>query len=327
MTSCTDRFYHLQTGVWIAYLMHFIPCEAFLWKASSHRHALLEPLFYVSDDQEEDPSQQPSAVNWLEHEPPVSITTINSGSTLLHGISFSHEWQDSFLRNGLADFCPPLCNNDLNVLVLPNPQSYADDTILLVGEAFNENSLVVNDSDCTIGFSPSTARRDSIEQPHSLRESPDIRVSSSSQNLQIHQPRYDVILDNGLFESFLQEMKTYNATLPEKQLWLADESSAFYQALSRSLHEHGIYAVFTHQSIPQAAQAELERAGQSMGLQWNFDLDGISNDRQSVSVARRFSTAELQSHKAQGNLMGNHTGSRRKTTKTAIFYLECSSYG
>ena len=86
MTSCTDRFYHLQTGVWIAYLMHFIPCEAFLWKASSHRHALLEPLFYVSDDQEEDPSQQPSAVNWLEHEPPVSITTINSGSTLLHGI-------------------------------------------------------------------------------------------------------------------------------------------------------------------------------------------------------------------------------------------------
>ena len=61
---------------------------------------------------------------------------------------------------------------------------------------------------------------------------------------------------------------------------------------SLALREHGIYVLNTQKISPKTIEL-LESYSQEAGLEWLFNLDGISDDNAQVSVARRFNTGAM----------------------------------
>mmetsp|Transcript_4963 Transcript_4963/g.7610 ORF Transcript_4963/g.7610 Transcript_4963/m.7610 type:complete len:91 (-) Transcript_4963:381-653(-) len=57
-----------------------------------------------------------------------------------------------------------------------------------------------------------------------------------------------------------------------------------------AIREHGIYVLVT--STLSAETRKMLEDGTD-GFEWEFELDGISNDTQVVSVARRYCTGEM----------------------------------
>lgn len=98
-----------------------------------------------------------------------------------------------------------------------------------------------------------------------------------------HRPqRYDCILDQGLMNAILLDG--------------ADDGAVLDLCIKASLaiREHGIYVFVTWQ-LSAITKAQLEEIGASVGLEWQFDLDGISNEDLSVSAARKFCTDAMPS--------------------------------
>lgn len=64
-----------------------------------------------------------------------------------------------------------------------------------------------------------------------------------------------------------------------------------------SLQEHGIYVAITKKSMAATPilKEYLIRAGHSLGMQWQFDLEEISRGDVHVSVARKYYTGTLPS--------------------------------
>ena len=75
----------------------------------------------------------------------------------------------------------------------------------------------------------------------------------------------------------------------------AIQASVILQEATRVLKEHGIYVIVTQEPIPLHVQEYLLQVGDVIGLQWQFGLDGLSGDEQSISVARKYFTGELPS--------------------------------
>lgn len=74
------------------------------------------------------------------------------------------------------------------------------------------------------------------------------------------------------------------------------DTSILLLEASRRLREHGVYVVTTQSGVmPLHMKVYLENSGKLLGMEWKFDLDGISDDGMSVSVARKYFTGELPS--------------------------------
>jgi hypothetical protein len=107
------------------------------------------------------------------------------------------------------------------------------------------------------------------------------------------QPDYDCILDRGLMNAILSSIPPSQDTSVVALI----ELHALMQEASRVIREHGIYVVVTDQILPDHAKEYLMAIGETVGMMWNFDLDGISSNEKgiSVSVARKYFTGELSS--------------------------------
>jgi hypothetical protein len=79
------------------------------------------------------------------------------------------------------------------------------------------------------------------------------------------------------------------------QLLAASQEESCTQLLleaTKRIREHGIF-ILQSQTLDDATKKYISNLGDILGLQWQFELDGISDDTVSVSVARKYFVDEL----------------------------------
>mmetsp|Transcript_21697 Transcript_21697/g.34038 ORF Transcript_21697/g.34038 Transcript_21697/m.34038 type:complete len:346 (-) Transcript_21697:140-1177(-) len=219
-------------------------------------------------------------------------------------------WHDSFVRNGLMDFVPPLTDN-LSVLVVGNrfegPTSAVgeiEDTKenqSSTSTESNEEDLDTDDStvlraDATNGDasteSSSLTQQQSQDSSCSFlaavfsddNTSFDEDESSTSSSSELQFTSYDCIMDKGVMADLCASAGEDSSSNNFKNK--KDIARLLYEATKR-IRESGIYVANT-QPMSFETKEYLTKLGEYLGLQWEFDLDGISDDCLSVSVARKF---------------------------------------
>lgn len=257
------------------------------------------------------------------------------------------EWQDSFQRNDLADFTPPM-SDGLNCLMVGEDFGVVDDdggedggsyrvklpweeesgaqiTTLRVLEESAVETTTPEEEDTVTGAiekrstPPALPEGKNCENTEKSDEpapivpmtpasepSPDgtdgsmvrtelvprrssasttttttlpggaIRVQDSSKQA----AAYDCIVDQGLLDRILP-LENGRETVRE----LLEEAAV-------AIKDLGIYVLVTKEMTEESREM-LSEYGLKAGLEWQFELDGISDDTQVVSVARRFCTGEM----------------------------------
>ena len=195
---------------------------------------------------------------------------------------WSQEWHDSFVRNGLVDFVPPLTEH-LDCLLLG--QGLRTSSRQLPGDAYvNELQLESDVATHQVG-SMERAVKQATSGVHPSTSSLMELLLHNDQLLKptMDPPQYDCILDRGLMNELLHSS-------PGKE---ADVGLLLLEA-TRRIREHGVYVLITRPGALSSTMKEfLVDMGIVLGLQWRFDLDGISDDEINVTVARRYFTGEL----------------------------------
>ena len=204
-------------------------------------------------------------------------------------------WHDSFVRNGLADFVPPLTDG-LSVLVVGN-RFQGPDT---VGEI--EGTKDENQSSTLAEINEEAASGDDSSMETSLTQQSqdsscsflaavfnndnafDKDESSSSSSTELEFTTYDCIMDKGVLADLCASADDDSSRNDYKNK--KDMARLLYEATKR-IREMGVYVANT---APMSLETKeyLSKLGEYLGLQWEFDLDGISDDNLSVSVARKF---------------------------------------
>eukprot|EP00984_Skeletonema_dohrnii_P024875 scaffold14018_cov105-Skeletonema_dohrnii-CCMP3373.AAC.1 len=211
-------------------------------------------------------------------------------------------WHDSFVRNGLADFVPPLTDG-LSVLVVGN--RFQGPTA--VGELEDTNddqsstSAEINEEGLDSGSTfvkADASDGNASDESNSARQPQDSSCSflaavfndentvdedeSSSTDLEF--TSYDCIMDKGVMADLCASADDDSSSNSYKNK--KDIARLLYEATKR-IRESGVYVANTS---PMSLETKeyLSKLGEYLGLQWEFDLDGISDDTLSVSVARKF---------------------------------------
>lgn len=218
-------------------------------------------------------------------------------------------WHDSFVRNGLADFVPPLTDS-LSVLVVGNRfqgpttavgeiEDTKDDTTSSTSGAINEEEedlvavkAAVNDDDVEEDAESRSTQQSQDSSCSFLaavfddnnRFGEDESSSSSSSSTELEFTSYDCIMDKGVMADLCASADNDDSNNDYKNK--KDMARLLYEATKR-IRESGVYVANTP---PMSIETKeyLTKLGEYLGLQWEFDLDGISNDDLSVSVARKF---------------------------------------
>jgi hypothetical protein len=242
-------------------------------------------------------------------------------------------WHDSFVRNGLADFVPPLTDS-LNVLVVGS--RYQGPEEVKVEECVGEIDGGVKKEEGEQPLSPPTTGKAAADDDHnsspkdnySTEEESSITSSMQQQsqdsscsflaavfddnrndkedndesNTELEFTSYDCIMDRGLMADlcasvdnsndnyYLQgdnnDHDSSNNTTVDEYKSKKDMARLLYEATKR-IRECGVYVTNT---APMSNETKefLSQLGDYLGLQWEFDLDGISDENVSVSVARKF---------------------------------------
>ncbi|KAG7357585.1 hypothetical protein IV203_002273 [Nitzschia inconspicua] len=211
------------------------------------------------------------------------------------------EWQESFQRNGFADFTPPMSaglnclmiggnvesnprqpQESSNLQTLWNPklpweeESGAEITSLgVISSSDNQIELLRTKSN---GLGPGPVSIDTYLVSPGVPINTDPTVSTKIRaNDGKRAAVYDCIVDQGLMGAILNSEDTVRELLLEAAV---------------ALREHGIYVLVT-QRLSNETKGLLEKMSIEAGLEWSFELDGISNDGSQVSVARRFNTGKM----------------------------------
>lgn len=219
------------------------------------------------------------------------------------------EWQDSFHRNGLSDFCPPM-SASLNCLMVGNKgddessstqlpweeEAEAEITslrVLVEQKGTNEQNQQQDVDTVEIDTSSSSSaaagapivRTSLVAPPHSSSSS----AAAIPQNTKA--AVYDCIVDHGLLEAVIGLGIDDSSSSSSNQQAVRD---LVFEAAT-AIREHGIYVLVTQTGLSPATKQLLENASLEAGLEWAFELDGISDDHQQqfVSVARRFNTGVM----------------------------------
>ncbi len=245
------------------------------------------------------------------------------------------EWQDSFQRNDLADFTPPM-SNGLNCLMVGDgfdvvndndgnkrlklpweeepeaqitslrvlPESVADtrdsveeiidksestvpingedDEVIITIDSGDDNDdevvSLAKSGRSTSGTNGAMIRTELVAPDSATASSSSSAIRSMDANRQA--AAYDCIVDQGLMDRILvleNSHETIRDLLEEAAIAIADL---------------GIYVLITKE-LTEDSRKILQEYGLKAGLEWQFELDGISDDTQVVSVARRFCTGEM----------------------------------
>jgi hypothetical protein len=200
-------------------------------------------------------------------------------------------WHESFVRNGLTDFVPPM-TGELNVLVVGGRKQQ-----LIDGDTNNEDALsgssFAQKQDHTVDSLEQADTREHVQRESSCAFLAAVLDDKSSTGLSgdtkdntdaLEFVTYDCIMDEGLLADLVRGFTDKNLSNKTKQ----DVARLLFEATKR-IREMGIYVANTSPMSTETKEYLL-LLGDIIGLQWEFDLDGISNENTSVNVARKFGT-------------------------------------
>ena len=196
-------------------------------------------------------------------------------------------WHDSFVRNGLSDFVPPL-TNDLNVLVVGESGdmkevSIEEDSPAIEGDDALLTSLPEEQSqDSSCSFLAAVFDDDKNRNEDGYRN----RISGGESSTDLAFVTYDCIMDKGLLGDLLSrgdhELDDDRGSADENN---KEEVGRLLWEATKRIKDMGIYTMSTP-PLSESTKQYLTELGGILGLQWVFDLDGISDENLSVSVAR-----------------------------------------
>jgi hypothetical protein len=221
------------------------------------------------------------------------------------------EWQESFQRNGLADFTPPM-SAGLNCLMVGGDIDNQPRTEIL----YDDSKLPWED----LPEADITSLR--VVSTSAVQQSPDLLLSStdtdndhrrggtfvqsstagltSVSTMLVSMPSRNSAGDQALYSTKIRrsdkEAAVYDCIVDQGLLGAVLHSEETVQELlleaSVALREHGIYVLVTG-TLSDETKALLEGISLEAGLEWQFELDGISDEASQVSVARRFCTGAM----------------------------------
>lgn len=237
-------------------------------------------LFYKTTGSDDKSSIVPKVPNLL------SAPTFSFETEL-----WSQEWHDSFVRNELVDFCPPL-SSQLNCLLLGGgdgnvPQDSNGAPLMLNGNHNQENE---NQNEGEKQHMIDNGKHSIHEDEANKQDSALLArlfMSNSQQALSSYRhdeqtADLDCIFDPGLLDTLLFENKNEH-----------DVGLLLLEATSH-IREFGVYICVTKQPLSTETQQYLQNMGALLGMQWRFHLDEISNETHgSVSVARKYFVGDL----------------------------------
>lgn len=237
------------------------------------------------------------------------------------------EWKDSFDRNGLADFTPPMTQG-LNCLMVgegiqntakarndPESNKAVTDALrryevpklpweeekgaeVTALQVLMDSSVAEGDNESGALMIPNSVNKDDsagsslIMARTKVISNVDDSSSTTPMATDPNRPAsiYDCIVDQGLMDSVLALSDNDNDPTLRKNSEEAIKQLIFEAATA--IREHGIYVLVTR-SLPLKTRQLLEDCSLEAGFEWQFELDGISDETQMVSVARRFCTGAM----------------------------------
>jgi hypothetical protein len=223
------------------------------------------------------------------------------------------EWHFSFSRNGFTDYLPQFSGN-LNCLLVSDTNDHANrlpweeeqhsriTKLLLEKDNDTENSGIV--------------KGPSIHDMVATTSSPLIHVEEGKED-------YDCILDRGLANAMIMSISkgNENGEIDERHIL---ELNLLMEEASHAIRDMGIYVMLTNELLSPQVKEYLTEIGNLLGMQWKFDLDGISSSEKgmSVSVARKYFHGELPSfHRDITTHDSHHTGG---ITRDVLSRTACS---
>mmetsp|Transcript_36285 Transcript_36285/g.87565 ORF Transcript_36285/g.87565 Transcript_36285/m.87565 type:complete len:350 (-) Transcript_36285:136-1185(-) len=206
------------------------------------------------------------------------------------------EWQYSFGRNGLTDFLPQFSSHisclsiDFETQHDGEPANAISGAMMGGGagslpwqsgdESDSRATTATTTSITNVPVSTASFGNDDVAKS--------LQIGSHLERLVANGDDFDCILDSGVMNAVV-------SSIPSTVTWHSRQAPPALLDLVRLMHEannaireFGIYVAITDASIPDHARGYLDSMGEVMGMEWNYDLDGVSNDEYCVSVARKY---------------------------------------
>ena len=193
------------------------------------------------------------------------------------------EWQYSFGRNGLTDFLPQF-TSELSCLTIDVTDGHHDPSHI-ISDAIKEDEDIDNRRVDAVGDCGIHVRNDNGDDDVSRASTSSITSTEAEQV-----GNFDCILDSGVLNSVINSIPTtvtwHSRNGPPALLDLVK----LMTEATHAIREFGIYVAITNKSIPDSTKQYLDRMGEIVGMEWMYDLDGLSKEGYSVNVARIYET-------------------------------------
>ena len=207
-------------------------------------------------------------------------------TSLLNNIGSNdfNEWQSSFGRNGLTDFLPQFSSH-IYCLAIDYESGYNTTHSVRSNNAIEGNSVHARLPWQFDVYDETSEATTSITS---------VPVSTSLSKIgKVEDGDFDCILDSGVMNEII-------GSLPSTVTWhsrngppaLLDLVKLMPEA-AQKIREFGIYVAITDQTIPDNAKGYLDAMGEIMGMEWLYDLDGLSKEGYHVSVVRKYYTGPV----------------------------------
>ena len=196
------------------------------------------------------------------------------------------EWHYSFSRNGFTDFLPQFSDHKHCLIVGDN-----DDRVpsRLPWEEEISRQFQITTTNMNTRLFSNRGSDDTLGH-HDVFQATEATPSSTLASIDtLESHNFDCIIDRGLANAILMS-DSYSSS--EDARW---ELQCLLQAAHHAIAESGIYVMLTHDFLSPEIQDYLQEQGKSLGMEWKFHLDGISNPGMCVSVARKFFSGTLPS--------------------------------
>lgn len=261
-------------------------------------------LYYAEGDKH-DENNQASALTW-DHEE----TALLHAPPMLALMDIEDDWKEwhySFSRNGFTDYLPQFSAH-LSCLIVGGADSGKSSRLPWQEEPKAKiTNLLLHGGNGSrrpqyagkIGLRPAVneeVEAQGLSMDSTLLSQLVARITAPLAQFDDSgsQQDYDCILDRGLMNAIISSIPPH---VSQDGPAAVIELHALMQQASRAIREHGIYVAVTDRLLPEHAKEYLTVIGKAVGMQWKFDLDGISSDEKgiSVSVARKYFAGELPS--------------------------------
>ena len=252
-------------------------------------------IFYVNDDDgnDRDDGMVPmtsSRSSSLQHAPPLLA--------LLEKEDYWKEWHYSFSRNGLTDFLPEFTdhlkccmigNDNVDMAAGHSLSGTSQHGTQLPWQVDSDASSSITHANNGIAADPSTSTTTDTSLQRALKNDHIGKLAAATTSIiESEEKGFDCILDGGVMNSVL-------SSLPDTVTWHSRagpaallELHSLMQEANDAIREFGIYVAITDGPVPGHAKEYLVAMGEVMGMEWKFELDGLSNEDVCVSVARKF---------------------------------------